>query len=65
MDGSNLMRPKQTAELLNVTERTLRQWRQRGWGPAFLRLPGGIRYERPAVVQWLESCKVHRTTESV
>ncbi len=36
--------PRQVAERLCVTERTLERWRRLGIGPAYLRLPGRVRY---------------------
>ena len=59
--SSPLMRPADVARLLQVTEKTLREWRlskpQRG--PTFMKFGDGescrVRYSREAVATWIES----------
>ena len=44
----------QTADRLNLSPRTLQQWRYRGGGPRYLKIGSAVRY-RPADVEvWLE-----------
>lgn len=50
-----VLTPKQVAELIGVTERVLRLWRAKGYGPAFRRVGRKfIKYDEPAVLAWLE-----------
>jgi hypothetical protein len=49
---------RETAEALGVVLRTLRKWRQRGQGPAFLKFARQIHYHDEAVAAWLKSCEV-------
>jgi predicted site-specific integrase-resolvase len=39
-----LLTPKQASELLNVPQGTLRSWRSRGRGPAYIKIEGQARY---------------------
>lgn len=46
----------QTAELLNISIKTLQAWRYKGEGPKFYKpRPGVIRYYMKDVIAWLES----------
>jgi transcriptional regulator with XRE-family HTH domain len=47
--------PADLAERLGVTERTLSSWRLSGVGPRFMKMPAGIRYRVPAVIEWEDS----------
>jgi excisionase family DNA binding protein len=50
-----LMTPPEAAQLLNVSERSLENWRHRGGGPAFVRVSGRcIRYRRDDLVNWID-----------
>ena len=43
------------AERLHVSPRTVQGWRQRGDGPPFLKLPGGlVRYRVCDVERWID-----------
>jgi DNA-binding transcriptional MerR regulator len=46
--------PAQVQDLLQVSEKTLRRWRQEGVGPPFVRIDRVIRYRRAAVLDWLQ-----------
>jgi predicted DNA-binding transcriptional regulator AlpA len=50
-----LLSPEQVYTWLGVSEATLRRWRDKGVGPAYIRAPGGrvIRYRRSDVEAWL------------
>jgi excisionase family DNA binding protein len=45
---------REVAELLKVSEGTLRRWRTEGTGPPSLRLGRGVRYLRRDVDAWAE-----------
>lgn len=48
--------PEEVAEYLQKTEKTLRNWRNLGIGPPYLKVEGGaIRYRWPEVEKWLSS----------
>ena len=44
--------PRETAELLGLSEQTLANWRWRGCGPPFQKLNGAVRYDPQAVREW-------------
>lgn len=43
--STELLREKDVAEILNISARTLQNWRYRGGGPVFVRLGRSIRYQ--------------------
>ena len=50
-----LLHPEALAACLQVSTKTLSNWRSRRIGPAFVRLQGGvIRYREEDVAAWLE-----------
>lgn len=49
-----LMTEKATALLLSVSFRTLQSWRQTDRGPPYLKIGRAIRYEREALLAWIE-----------
>jgi hypothetical protein len=54
---TQLFRETQAAELLGCSIRSLQSWRQRGTGPAYIRLsPRAIRYSYGDLQKWLTSC---------
>src|SRR5262245_36742929 len=55
-DPDALLPEAQSAELLGVTPRALQAWRQRGGGPAFVRISARcIRYRRKDLLAWAAS----------
>jgi predicted site-specific integrase-resolvase len=51
----NLLTPQEVAEMLQVTETTLKQWRAAGTGPSYVRLNRKtIRYAEEHVRHWIE-----------
>lgn len=48
---------KQVAQLLQMKDDTLYQWRRQGEGPPFIKLGRTVRYARADVEAWL---RVHR-----
>ena len=63
-DADDLMTISAVADWLGVSLIWLHIGRQRGYGPAFLKLaPRHIRYKRSDVLAWLESRRRLRTSE--
>ncbi|MFF7167369.1 helix-turn-helix transcriptional regulator [Streptomyces sp. NPDC008086] len=66
-----LLAPPQLAELLAVSDKTLRNWRNDGKGPTYIKLDGGaVRYPMRDVYAWLDEQRnasvrshAHRTHE--
>ena len=60
---SQLMSSRNLAERLNVTAETLANWRNKGMGPAYLKLTHGprghVRYRLADVIAWEESLAKH------
>ena len=54
MLGDVLLTEAEVAELLRVSERTVRRWRAEGTGPPAVRVGKAVRYRRRAVDEWLE-----------
>lgn len=49
-----LLRTRDVADLLKVSDRAVEAWRQRGTGPAYIKMAGGpVRYRRDDVESWL------------
>jgi excisionase family DNA binding protein len=49
-----LLTEAEVAEMLRVSQRTVRRWRNEGSGPPALRVGRRIRYRRSAVEAWLD-----------
>lgn len=59
-----LLTETQTAEVLNVSIRTLQAWRLRGGGPRFVRLSGrAIRYRNSDLAAYIEARTVVSTSD--
>jgi predicted DNA-binding transcriptional regulator AlpA len=59
-DTSALLTAKDVAKLLNMSEKTLANWRSQNKGPPYIKFPGkngkgGVRFEIAAVRKWQES----------
>ncbi len=52
-----MLTPKQVAELLGITTRTLDNWRTQHKGPPFFKMEGFIRYSEDELKVWLEAKK--------
>lgn len=50
---TTLIDPATLAEALGTTQRTLSEWRIRGYGPSYLRVGRTVRYRPEAVDSWL------------
>lgn len=57
----SLIKPATLALRLDVTERTLKLWRQNGQGPAYIRTPRAVFYRPEAVDSWLLGNERDRT----
>lgn len=51
---AKLMRLRELAEYLDVSESTVHNWRYRGEGPPGFKVGGQVRYRREDVEEWLE-----------
>ena len=49
------LRPSAVAEILDVSEETLRSWRAKDNGPQFIKLGRAVRYAEPSLVEWIYS----------
>jgi predicted site-specific integrase-resolvase len=58
-----LLTPEETARRIRRAVQTLARWRCEGAGPAFIRVGGRIAYRAADVERWLESRRVHSTSE--
>jgi excisionase family DNA binding protein len=54
-DPDSLVTEVQTAELLNISIRTLQAWRIKSAGPRFVRVGRAIRYRRSDLTAWIEA----------
>jgi len=64
-DPDVLLSEAQSAEFLGVTPRALQAWRQRGGGPAFVRISSRcVRYRRRDLVAWSEARLCTSTSDS-
>lgn len=62
MDTRNeplIMTGEQVAELLQVSPRTVEEWRQTNSGPPFRRVGRHVRYLRPEVLAWFQELVRH------
>jgi len=56
--GDRLVNDEEASEHLRLAPGTLRQWRYRGRGPAFVRVGGKVRYRRGDLDAWVERNRV-------
>ena len=63
----NLLSAREAAELLNITEATLRFWRCKGKGPRYIKFgaskQSGVAYYADDIDAWLAERKFDSTTE--
>jgi hypothetical protein len=55
VEGRELWTPGDLGAYLQVPEKTLRDWRYKGYGPPWIKMGKRVRYEPGAVVAWVES----------
>lgn len=63
MTMSKRLAPKEAAYLLKVSERTLYEWRTRGWGPAFIREGRCVHYQSESIAEWKRRAQRERDDE--
>ena len=63
-DPETLLRQKDAAGILSVSQRTMENWRQVGGGPTYIRISCRcIRYRRADLTVWIEECARQNTSE--
>jgi predicted DNA-binding transcriptional regulator AlpA len=55
-----LLSPREVGELLGVSTATLRSWRERNDGPAFLKVGKLVKYEKVDLETWFAATNDHR-----
>lgn len=50
-----LLTEREVAGLYHISLSTVRRWRQKGKGPDFIKLGASVRYERAAVLSWVDA----------
>ena len=61
--GERLFTPKETAQILRVSESWLAKARMRGDGPPYMLFGRSIRYGGGGLVRWMKSCARQSTSE--
>lgn len=59
-----VLNEKEVAALLQMKVSTLRAWRLRGKGPAFLKLGAAVRYRREDVEAFMDRSRVAKETKT-
>lgn len=62
--GETLMTTKQAADVLQVKESTLEQWRWSGKGPEFIKVGRCVRYRESGLSAFLNARSFTSTTEA-
>ena len=57
-DVIDLLTEREAAAFLRLKPVTLKKWRCRGRGPAYVRLGSAIRYERAALLAYLDRVRI-------
>jgi excisionase family DNA binding protein len=60
--NDNLLTTDQAAALVRVKPATLKIWRMKGAGPAFIKVGRLVRYRRATVEKWLNTLPEHQMT---
>jgi hypothetical protein len=63
MDAPVLLTEKEAAKRLLARPMTLTKWRQRGRGPAYLKLSGKVRYRADDLERFIEASRVVPTKQ--
>lgn len=58
---SQLLNPSNTAQMLCISELTLRKWRWEGNGPSFIKVGRKVAYRLEDIQEWVEK-RVRRST---
>jgi len=59
-----LLKPREAAATLRLSEPTLKRFRVSGNGPKFIKLGRSIRYQKSVLDEWLVSKSVRSTSEA-
>ena len=62
MIENNLLTPKETAEYLKLSIKTLAEWRCRGFGMKFKKIGGKILYSKAEIDQWINEQGSYQST---
>lgn len=60
--NDNLLTTDQAAALVRVKPATLKIWRMKGAGPAFIKVGRLVRYRRTTIERWLDNLPEHQMT---
>jgi excisionase family DNA binding protein len=55
VNATPLLTIEEVAELIGVHSSTLRAWRRKGIGPAYIKGPRIVRYSMAAVQEWIKA----------
>lgn len=58
-----LLTTSATAKIIGLSPRTLESLRVRGGGPAFVKLGRAVRYERDAIIAWIDARRAASTSD--
>lgn len=64
IDDDVLLNEVRTADLLNLSIRTLQAWRVQGRGPSYVRAGRAVRYRKSDLKDWIETNLVVPATAS-
>jgi helix-turn-helix protein len=62
VDPDALLTESQTAEILNISVRTLQSWRVRRAGPKYILVGRAVRYRRHDLIAWIEANTIGAAT---
>ena len=63
MENSKLIPDTQASKILGIAVQTLRNWRQEGKGPAYLKIGRSVKYSIDDLKRFLEAHKINPTGE--
>jgi hypothetical protein len=58
MNASGRLSEAEAANMLDMEPQTLSKWRQRCYGPAYLKLGGKVSYRSIDLDAWVEQCRI-------
>jgi len=64
LDGEGTLTTHQLSDFLNVKRDTLKSWRQKGTGPAYLKANRKVLYPKPSVRAWLKKRWAKNTAQA-
>ncbi len=61
-----LLTPREVADFLVISERTLQMWRMEGCGPRHIKVASNkVRYSPTELRTWVETRSAHKTSDGV